>query len=168
MAPVKPEETKIHQSLFCKWAEEKKLSSKELRILNQLPKEQAHPLLDWIASYKPSHSQGVEILELSGELLLMECLPAEIFQSHQEPNSLLKKLRQLRYPLTLGADERKSQYIKTLSWSKKLKGQWIRKNDKSGLNISCTAFCLKDFYENIKSLERLYTQIKKEETLWKN
>ena len=168
MASVKSKEIKVHHPLFNKWSEEKKLSFKELSILNLLSENQAGPLLDWIASYRPSHSQGAEILELSGELLMMKCLPIDIFQTYREPKGLLKRLRQLRYPLTLGEDERKSQYIKTLPWPKKLKSQWIRKNDKSGLNISFTSFSLKDFYENIKSLERLYTQIKKEETLWKN
>ena len=158
----------INHPLFCKWLEEKKLSSSELSILKQLSEEQALPLLDWIGAHSPSHSQGVEILELSGELLLMDKLPRAVFQALQEPKALLKKLRGLRYPLTLGEDEKKFQYIKTLPWSKQLKGQWIRKNDKSGLHITFTVFSLKDFHGKIKSLETLYNQLKKEGVLWKN
>ena len=99
---------------------------------------------------------------------MMKRLPIDIFQTYREPKGLLKRLRQLRYPLTLGEDEKNPNILKPFPGQKRLKSQWIRKNDKSGLNISFTSFSLKDFYENIKSLERLYTQIKKEETLWKN
>lgn len=154
--------------LFFKWAEEKQLSEKKLRILKQLSEKESLPLLSWIAKNRPSHSQGAEILELSGELLMMDQLPLDIFPNSKEPAALLKKLKRLRYPLSFAKDESRSEYLKTLPWSKGLKGKWIRLNDKSGLNIHLTAFSLKELSEKIKALETLYKQLKKEGALWKN
>lgn len=165
---MKWEQIKSQNPLFFKWVEEKKLSEKEIRILKQLSEKESLPLLNWIAKNRPSHSQGAEILELSGELLLMGQLPLDIFQNSKESTILLKKLRKLRYPLSVGKDEKRSEYLKTLSWSKGLKGKWIRLNDKSGLNIHFTAFSLQELSEKIKNLETLYKRLKKEGVLWKN
>lgn len=162
------EQIKNHYPLFYKWVEEKKLSEKEISILKQLSEKESLSILNWIADHRPSHSQGVEILELSGELFLMDQLPEDIFQNFREPATLLKRLRNLRYPLSFGKDEKRSEYLKTLPWSKGLKGQWIRWNDKSGLNVHLTAFSLKDLSEKIKNLETLYKRLKKEGMLWKN
>lgn len=165
---MKPEQIKNHHPLFFKWVEEKKLSEKEISIVNQLSEKESLPLLNWIVDHHPSHSQGAEILELSGELLLMGRLPLDIFQTSREPAILLKHLRKLRYPLSLGKDEKRSEYLKTLPWPKELKGRWIRLNDKSGLNVNFTVFSLKDLNEKIKTLETLYKRLKKEGVLWKN
>lgn len=165
---MEQEQIKSYHPLFFKWVEEKKLSEKETGILKQLSEKESLPFLNWIADHYPSHSQGAEILELSGELSLMGQLPLNIFQNSKEPVTLLNKLRKLRYPLSFGRDEKRSEYLKTLPWPKGLKGRWIRLNDKSGLNIHCTVFSLKDLSEKIKTLDTLYKRLKKEGILWKN
>ena len=162
------EEIKKEHPSFCKWMEEKKLSPSELSILKLLSKEQAQSLLNWIALARPSHSLGVEILELSSELLLMDKLEENVFQTIRQPKVLLKKLKKWRYPLSLGEDERKSKYIQTLSWPKEMKGQWVRQNDKSGLTVRLTAFSLKNLEEKIEFLKFLHQKIKKDKALWKN
>ena len=165
---MKWDQIKKQYPLFFKWAEEKKLSEKEIRILKQLSEKESLPLLSWIAEYRPSYSQGVEILELSGELLLMGQLPLDIFQNSKEPATLLQKLKKLRYPLSVGKEEERSEYLKKLPWPRGLKGKWIRWNDKSGLHIHFQAFSFRELSEKIKAMETLYKQLKKSRKFWKN
>lgn len=154
--------------MFARWMKEKKLSSDNLKVFKSLSRKQILPVLDWISSHRPSHSEGVEILELAGELLLMDRLKTDTFQAASSVKALLERLRLLRYPLSLGGDEKKKAYLKGLPWSSGMKGQWIRERDRSGLSIHLTAFHQSSLREKIKNLETLYLRIKEEKVLWED
>ena len=133
----------------------------------RLPTKSPAPLLEWIARHSPSHSQGAQILELGGELLLMGWELAPLLQKESSSKNLLAGLRSLRRPMASAKARQKEDVLKTLPWPRAMKGQWIRQGDQSGLEIRFQSFSLKDLGQKIKSLERIYKQLEKRSNgLW--
>ena len=85
---------------FQNWALDKKMESKELDILTEISESKTlNPVLNWIVQYSPSHSLGFQILELSGELLLLNHDLTSLFKTENNPRVLIQKLKELRYPI---------------------------------------------------------------------
>ena len=153
---------------FEKWVKDKKLEFASLSLLTELSDIQiAQPLLAWISRNRPSHSQGIQILEMTGELLLMGRSLNALFETTQNPEDLLKNLKQLRYPLTSGQEEQKTKIVKALPWPKQMKGRWIRQNDKTGLEVQFRCFSMKDFKQKIQNLQHIISELEeKRNDLW--
>ncbi len=152
---------------FKSWVENKKLNPKELSILTEFSKmDSIQPILKWIGKNQPSHSQGSQILELSGELLLMGKSLKTLFEQESNSKFLLKKLKDLRQPLSAKQDKMRSQIVKNLPWSSFIKGKWVRKNDRGFLEVSFQSSSLKDLEQKIKNLEQIRNTIKMEKKLW--
>ncbi len=158
-----------HSLPFKSWVKDKKLSLRELSILTEFSKlDSIKPILEWIGQNQPSHSQGSQILELSGELLLMGKSLKILFEKEHDPKILLKKLKDLRYPLSSKQDKQRTQIIKNLPWSSFLKGRWVRNKDQGCLEVSFQSSSIKDLEQKIKNLEQIKDTIKKEKKLWNN
>ena len=153
---------------FQKWVKERKLDSGHLSLLTELSDKKKLPsLLNWISKNKPSHSKGIQIMELAGELLLMGSSLDDIFETTQRPEDLLKQLKKLRYPLTSKQEEQKTKKVQNLPWPRQMKGRWIRQNDRTGLEIQFQCFSMKEFKQKIQNLQYVADQIeKKEPDLW--
>lgn len=154
---------------FKSWAQKKKLSQKDMDILTEFKNiTDIKPVLNWIAKHQSSHSQGEQILELSGELLLMKKSLTHILQTETNSKNLIEKLKKLRHPLSSTQDENKQNLVKNLSknWPASIKTKWLRQNDKGCLEICFKSFSLKDLEQKIKSLEQIKKDIKKQ--LWEN
>ncbi|MCY4321899.1 MAG: hypothetical protein OXC37_05835 [Bdellovibrionaceae bacterium] len=85
--------------LFHKWSLEKKLNSSDLSILTEFKNFSFKPLVEWIESHFVSHSQGKQILELGGELILMDKSIQTLLKKHDHAESLIKELKRLRFPI---------------------------------------------------------------------
>ena len=86
--------------LFHKWSQEKKLNSTDLNILTELKKADSFKLLvEWIEKHPVSHSEGKQILELGGELLLMNKSIHKLLKKCDQANTLIKELKILRFPI---------------------------------------------------------------------
>ena len=154
---------------FKSWVENKKLSARELSILTEFSElDSIQMVLEWIGKNQPSHSQGAQILELSGELLLMGKSLKLLFEQELNPKLLLKKLQNLRHPLSSKRDDLRSKIIKSLPWSSFIKGKWVRENDSGYLEVSFQSSSVKDLEKKIKNLEQIKETIKKENKLWSN
>ena len=155
---------------FHRWVKDKKLSPKELAILTEFQNlSKLKPLLQWIESHKATHSQGAQILELGGELLLMNRPLSSLLFKEQKASSLIECLKKLRLSESSSRDEKKSQIVNSLDWSSSIKAQWIRQNDRGALSIHFNSFSLQDFKQKIQNLNSVYKQLdEREEKLWKS
>lgn len=153
---------------FEQWVKDKKLDFSGLSLLTEFSDTQKpQALLNWISQNRPSHSQGIQILELAGELLLMGRPLNAILETAQNSEDLLRSLKQLRYPLTSGQEEKKTKIVRALPWPKHMKGRWIRQNDKTGLEVQFQCFSMKEFKQKAQSLQHIINEIEeKGNSLW--
>ena len=86
--------------LFHKWSQEKKLNSTDLNILTEFKKiDTFKALIEWIEKHPTSHSEGKQILELGGELLLMNQAIQAILKKNKQAKTLITDLKKLRFPI---------------------------------------------------------------------
>ena len=86
--------------LFHKWSFEKKLNSTDLSILTEFKNNSSFKtLIQWIEKHYVSHSEGKQILELGGELLLMKQSIQAVLQRNKQAKNLIKDLKKLRFPI---------------------------------------------------------------------
>ena len=154
--------------LFYKWSCEKKLNATDLSILTEFKNSSAFkPLIEWIEKHPVSHSEGKQILELGGELLLMERSLQSVLQRHNQATTLIKDLKKLRYPKYTLLDEKKTKIIKGLKLDSSLKAVWRQDQDRGVLSIQFQSSSLKDLKQKINKLESVYQQLKEgKEKLW--
>ena len=152
---------------FEQWVKDKKLDFASLSLLTEFSDIQTiQTLLAWISRNRPSHSQGIQILELAGELLLMGSPLDALFETTQTTEDLLKNLKKRRYPLSSKKEEDKAHIIQSLPWPKQMKGRWIRQNDKTGLEVQFRCFSMKDFKQKIQNLQHVISEIEEKNNLW--
>ena len=124
-------------SNFQSWMDSKKLNQKDIDILTEFPDSKIiEPVLNWISKNQPSHSQGQQILELSGELLLMKKSINPILETEQDSKKLITLLKKLRYPVSSNQDDKNSSIVNSLPWPSSIKARWVRQNDQGSLEIS--------------------------------
>ena len=161
----------FHQfPVFYKWAKDKQLNPKDLTIVTEFKSiSPLKPLIQWIESHKPTHSQGIQILELGGELLLMNKPVHSLLEKEKKAASLIEQLKKLRLAESLSRDDKKSKIVNSLAWSHAIKAKWIRQNDRGALSIHFQSFSLRDFQQKIQKLNSVYKQLSEgSEKLWKN
>ena len=142
---------------------DKKLRPLDLSILTELKGGvlDLKPLVEWVAIHRPSHSQGKQILEIAGELILMgQHLSPLLQRETRGPVFLLKALRELRFPESQAQDKKNAEMIARLPWSHSVKARWIRENDRAGLSVQFNSFSLRDFKQKIQKLESVYQELK--------
>ena len=141
---------------FQQWVKNKKLTAFHLSLLTEFSDMQIlQALLSWIGRNRPSHSQGVQVLELAGELLLMGIPLDAVFETSQKPEILLKKLKKLRHPLASKKEEQKANIVQAFPWPEQMNGRWIRQNDRTGLEVQFRCFSTKEFKQKIQSLQHI-------------
>ena len=149
---------------FQSWMDSKKLNQKDIDILTEFPDSKIiEPVLNWISKNQPSHSQGQQILELSGELLLMKKSINPILETEQDSKKLITLLKKLRYPVSSNQDDKNSSIVNSLPWPSSIKARWVRQNDQGSLEISFKSNSLNEFDQKIKSLEKMKKSL---ESLW--
>ena len=105
--------------LFHKWSLEKKLNSTDLSILTEFKNISSFKaLIEWIEKRHVSHSEGKQILELGGELLLMNQSIQAILHKNNQASDFIKELKKLRFPLHY---QRREKKLKNQIKFKKLK-----------------------------------------------
>ena len=154
--------------LFHKWSVEKKLNSTDLSILTEFNNSSSFKtLIEWIEKHPVSHSEGKQILELGGELLLMNQSIQTILKKHKQAKALIANFKKLRFPISSQQQEQKIKIIKKMKLEPALKAVWRQDKDKGSLFIQFQSFSLKDLKQKIKKLEAVYKQLSEEkEKLW--
>ena len=153
---------------FHEWAENKKLTPKELSILTEFKNSSPiQPLIQWIEIHRPTHSQGTQILELGGELLLMDKSFHSLLSKKTKVSFFIEQLKKLRLKESSARDENKSKTVNSLPWPSSIQARWIRQGDRGALSVRFQSFSMKDLKQKIQKLESIYNQLnEKTERLW--
>ncbi|MBC6415318.1 MAG: hypothetical protein GDA46_02890 [Bdellovibrionales bacterium] len=150
---------------FHKWTLQKKLNEKNLTILTEFQDiKKIQALIQWIENHHVSHSQGIQILELGGELLLMNKSLLSVLKEKQQSQKLIEKLKEMRFPKSSLREKEKKQILNKLQLGKSIKAKYIREKDRTGLQLEFKSFSLKDFNQKIQKLNSL----SKQTSLWQN
>ena len=155
---------------FQQWVENKKLNSKDLTILTEIQNlSSLKPLIEWIETHKVTHSEGVQILDLGGESILMDKTLTSFLFKEEKASSLIEHLKKIRQAESFSRDEKKSQIVKKLNLTNFIKTKWIRENDRGALSIHFNTFSLRDFKQKIQKLNSIYNQLNEgADKLWKD
>ena len=156
--------------IFHQWVKNKKLSERDLSILTEFKNcSSIKPLLKWIENNKPTHSQGIQILDLGGELLLMDKPLNQLLSKRQKALLLIESLKKLRKPKSSAYDEEQSKIVSKLDWTNSIKAKWIRQNDRGALSIHFNSFSMKDFKQKIQKLNSIHKSLNEDSNkLWKD
>ena len=139
---------------FREWVKDKKLSPKEIGILTEFPpKNPPKSLLKWIEKHRPGHSEGAQILDLAGELILMGQTTDGLLSKETKAVKLIQALKKRRMTVSAGRDEEKAKTVARMGWPPSIKARWVRENDRGALMIQFKSFSLRDFRQKIQKLE---------------
>ena len=131
---------------FYKWTVKKQLNETHLSILTEFKdSNQIKNLIFWIENHTVTHSQGVQILDLAGELLLMSKNINPLLEKHQESDTLIKKLKKLRFPESSLREERKKELLNKLNLAESIEAKWIREKDRTGIQLQFKKLLRKRF-----------------------
>ena len=153
--------------LFYNWTQQKKVQEGELSILGEFKDfKLIQALLEWIVKHSPTHSEGLQILETGGELLLMNHNIQTFLKQNQKAEDLIKELKRLRYPISSVQQDRQKAILNQLALGRHFKIKALRQGDQSGLAIEFKSFQLTDLKQKIQKLELIYEQLK-QKNFWK-
>jgi hypothetical protein len=112
------------------WLVEKSLSKSELSQIKDLA-SRAQTITSFCVQQKVSKSELTQVLDLCSSINSDQALP----QPGDNFRSWSEKLFSLKYPITQSMDKYFQAKIKTLPWSKNSSAQWLRRGDKSGIEV---------------------------------
>ena len=152
---------------FYNWTQQKSLQASHLSLLEEFEDFTAlQTLLEWIAQHSPTHSEGLQILETGGELILMGHSIQALLQKNQQSKTLIQELKKLRYPIRSAQQDRQKKILSEIALGKDFKIKTLTQGDQSGLSIEFKSFQLRDFKQKIQKLNNIYEQLQKKE-FWK-
>lgn len=146
------------------WLESKKAPETELPFLTLLKSEMQLAVLDKVIekfeSVRPSFSDGVKILELVTENILISADDnglENLFEHSESAEKWLKNLAHLRYPVTAARDSELETKMMALPWPYGAKTKFERRGDRSGVELKLFISSEADLTKVISSLERVKT-----------
>lgn len=146
------------------WIDEKKLKPSDLEILNCfVDVSPIEALFSRFTTMKPSKQQGVEILELFGELVLAG--EPDIPMAAATADLWLLELRRRRFPMREAHIDSAQKKIASLSWPQRTKAQLKKFGDQDLLEISFQAASASDFQKKLAQLAQMQKTLE-EVRLW--
>lgn len=158
------------------WIHQKKVSPLDLAPFKALSKKESFDLLEplWqpFLYYSFSKSDGVKVIEYLIELLLLEFPLQELFPPNWTENSTLvptahnsgenwmHHLHSLRYPKSTQFDQNAEALLLQQTWPKKMDARWIRRGDRSGVELKLFFTHPDELKQNIVGLEKTLHDIK--------
>jgi hypothetical protein len=144
------------------WLESKNAVGTDLPFLNLLKSEVQFSVLDRALEkfevVRPSFSEGVKILELVTENILMspdDNSLENVFENSQSVQAWMKHLNTLRYPMTSARDSELESKMLALPWPYGSKTKFERRGDRSGVELKLFVSSEADLTKIISSLERV-------------
>ncbi len=146
------------ENSFTQWSVDKKVKDSDLRFTAAL-KQPEHQeifkaLSNQLAALRPSFSEGLAILELLTELILMGH-HEDLFVNAVTLSSWQTHLRQLRFPVTTEKDSLLKTKFENLPWPQGAKVKFERRGDRSGAEIKFFVSTPTDLTKLIAALERV-------------
>ena len=146
------------ENSFTQWAADKKVKDSDLHFTSILKSPQHQEIFkilsNQLANLRPSFSEGLSILELVTELILMGH-NEDLFLNMVNLTSWLTHLRQLRFPVTTEKDSLLKTKFENLPWPQGAKVKFERRGDRSGAEIKFFVSTSTDLTKLISALERV-------------
>lgn len=143
------------------WLELKKSGLKKTPFLGLIKTPEMHDqieqIVDQLLQTKASFSEGIQILELSTELLLLEKKPA---YSGNSTTEWIQNLKILRYPSSHQIQKNKEDLFLKLPWPHGSKIKFERRGDRTGVELKCFISSEVDLTKMLAALERVQTELK--------
>lgn len=151
-------------SLFAQWQTDKKVKPTDLAFIQSLKSEADqdlfYKLADQLTAFKLSFSEGLKVLELLTELILMGH-QEKLFEGIDDFKKWSLSLKQLRYPHTTSTDVNLKTKLENLPWPSQAKIKFERRGDRAGVEVKFFVSSSTDVTKLIASLERVQTEISK-------
>ncbi len=145
------------------WAAEKKVKESDLpfvQLLKTTPQQLIYQqLANKIATLRPSYSEGLSVLELVAELILLG-YQKELFFHLDTLKGYKDFIRKIRYPLTTSQDDLLKIKFKNLPWPQGSKVQFERRGDRAGVEFKFFVSSQTDISKLIAALERVQAEMK--------
>ena len=148
---------------FDSWKLEKKVKESDLLFTRALKSTYQQDLFIKLANdlidQKPSYSEGLQMLELFTDLILMDYSEA-LFLNTDNLDTWKSYLRNLRYPMTTHHDDAMKNKFEKLPWPNGVKTKFERRGDHAGIEIKFFVSSQADIIKLIASLERVKAELK--------
>ena len=140
---------------FQNWLTLRKSTAKDVQILRELESiEGIIPGLHCIVEKKCTKSQGSQALEWLSELILLDRLDQNLFETPEDQNAelWLKAIKRSRYPNSSQEDSNMKGKVRSLPWPQFASVDWVRKGDQSAVDIHFHFTDLRDLENKIRGL----------------
>lgn len=148
------------------WLETKKAPKDDLPFLRLIKTEEHYSILvqalEKFSIAKPSYSEGIKILELITEIIMLnptQCGIQGLFEGFQSSAGWLKHLTQLRYPTTSQRDRELEKKMLSLPWPYGSKVKFERRGDRAGVELKMFITSEADLIKIVSSLERVKMEL---------
>ncbi|MBC7742892.1 MAG: hypothetical protein H7061_11895 [Bdellovibrionaceae bacterium] len=149
---------------FTSWALQKKLKDQDLLFKRALktPLQEAlfSKLANQLASLNPTYSEGLSVLEMLTDLILMGHNEM-LFEGAESFETWKSALKKLRFPETSQRDELLKTKLEQLPWPYGSKVKFERRGDKAGVELKLFVSSATDLTKILASLERVQVEISK-------
>ncbi len=150
--------TSLNQD-FLTWLHEKNLRAQDLASAILVKPEQLEKFLSAFLQLAPSKSEGVQILELLADLILLEKTDEALLSSLQKnAPAALGKLKELRYPQATTRDRLQSHL--NLSWPQNVNAKFQRRGDRAGFDLQVFVGNSNELKKTINHLEKVIEEWK--------
>lgn len=154
---------------FCHWCAQKKWGPQDFAPLRSLTKDQISELNPYLKKINDpcSKNDGTQIFELLIELFLLnkDILPLLSL----EITKWLSLLKHERYPIGSRQNHKNEELIQKLNWPLHSQAKWVRRGDKSGIELKFFFSHPQEFARSLIKLEQIKQQFETESTgkqLW--
>lgn len=148
---------------FQTWTTEKKVKESDLiftrALQNPAHLDLFHKVADQIACLSPSFSEGLQILELVTDLILMGHTEELFIQINSSAEAYKAYLKTLRYPQTTRRDEDLKTKLESLPWPYGAKVKFERRGDRAGVEVKLFISSEVDLTKILASLERVKQEL---------
>lgn len=140
---------------FLNWLHQKAIAAQDLAPLHALDVERLHSYFEPILMARPSKTEGIQILELLVDLILLEKSESLLQEALKGPtaNLVLKNLKELRYPQTAARDQQQAQ--NQLNWPGQVTAKFQRRGDRSGYDLHFFASHPSELKKTLQQLEKV-------------
>lgn len=147
---------------FKTWSEDKKVKQSDLVFIGALKTpvhlDLFHKVADQVLILGPSFSEGLQILELTTDLILMGH-QEELFSHMNSFETYKTHLKSLRYPQTTKRDEDLKIKLEALPWPYGSKVKFERRGDRAGVEVKLFISSEVDLTKILASLERVKQEL---------
>ncbi|OFZ29026.1 MAG: hypothetical protein A2622_13110 [Bdellovibrionales bacterium RIFCSPHIGHO2_01_FULL_40_29] len=147
---------------FDLWKSEKKVKDSDLiftrALKTQFQQDLFHRLSNTLADLKPSFTEGLQLLEMVTDLILMDYTEA-LFVYTEDLDTYRTYLRNLRYPMTTHHDDVLKHKFTEMPWPQGAKVKFERRGDRAGVEVRFFVSSATDITKLIAALERVQIEM---------